>query len=117
VYCGDLYAALPAGLRGRVDVLVCNAPYVPTDAIALMPPEAREHELRAALDGGADGVEVQRRVAAGAPEWLAPGGWLLVETSGRQTPQTVAAFVAAGLDAAVVTDEDLAATVVVGARR
>jgi release factor glutamine methyltransferase len=116
VYCGDLYSALPAELRGRVDVLVCNAPYVPTDAIALMPPEARDHELRAALDGGADGVEVQRRVAAGAPEWLAPGGWLLVETSPRQAPQTLAAFTAAGLRAEVVADEDLAATVVVGAR-
>ena len=116
VHEGDLYAALPAALRGRVDVLVCNAPYVPTDAIALMPPEARDHELHAALDGGPDGVEVQRRVAAGAPHWLAPGGWLLVETSEQQAPQTLAAFTTAGLDAAVVVDEDLAGTVVVGSR-
>jgi release factor glutamine methyltransferase len=114
VYGGDLYAALPGQLRGRVDVLVCNAPYVPTEAIALMPPEARDHELRAALDGGADGVDVQRRVAAGAPEWLAPGGWLLVETSDRQAPVTLAAFAAAGLRAEVVADEELAATIVVG---
>jgi release factor glutamine methyltransferase len=117
VWCGDLYTALPAGLRGRVDVLVCNAPYVPTGAIALMPPEARDHELRAALDGGADGVQVQRRVAAGAPEWLSPRGRLLVETSGRQAPQTQAAFTAAGLvDVEVVEDDELAATVVVGTR-
>jgi release factor glutamine methyltransferase len=116
VYCGDLYSALPAGLRGQVDVLVCNAPYVPTDAIALMPPEARDHEQRAALDGGADGVAVQRRVAAGAADWLAPEGWLLVETSGPQAPRTLAAFTAAGVDAEIVVDEELAGTVVVGSR-
>jgi release factor glutamine methyltransferase len=111
---GDLYEALPAALRGRVDVLVANAPYVPTGAIALMPPEARDHEARAALDGGDDGLDVQRRVAAGAPEWLAPGGALLIETSRGQAPGTLAAVTRAGLTARVVTDEDLAGTVVVG---
>ena len=114
VYEGDLYDPLPAQLRDRVDVLVANAPYVPTDAIALMPPEARHHEARAALDGGADGLDLQRRVAAGAPGWLAPGGALLIETSVRQAPGTLAAFAAAGLRARVVQDEDLAGTVVVG---
>jgi len=73
VYEGDLYAPLPAALRGRVDVLVANAPYVPTAEIAFMPPEARLHERPVALDGGADGLEVGRRVVAGAPRWLAPG--------------------------------------------
>src|SRR3954469_19710192 len=92
VHEGDLYDALPGELRGRVDVLVANAPYVPSAAIALMPPEAREHEAPAALDGAADGLDVQRRVAAGAPAWLAPGGALLVETSVRQAPATLAAF-------------------------
>jgi release factor glutamine methyltransferase len=116
VHEGDLYAALPDALRGRVDVLVANAPYVPTDAIALMPPEARDHEARAALDGGADGLDLQRRVIAGAPDWLVPGGALLVETSVVQAPATSAAFTAAGFSAAVVTDEDLAGTVVVGRR-
>jgi release factor glutamine methyltransferase len=114
VYEGDLYAALPEELRGRVDVLVANAPYVPTDAIALMPPEARDHEARTALDGGVDGLDLQRRVAAGAPDWLAPGGSLLIETSGRQAPDTLAAFTRAGLTARVVTDDELAGTVVVG---
>jgi release factor glutamine methyltransferase len=114
VYAGDLYGALPATLRGRVEVLVANAPYVPTDAIALMPPEARDHEARAALDGGSDGLDVQRRVAAGAPSWLAPGGSLLIETSGEQAPRTAAAMTRAGLTARVVEDEELAGTVVVG---
>ncbi len=87
VYEGDLYAPLPATLRGRVDVLVANAPYVPTEAIGLLPAEARLHEARVALDGGADGLDVLRRVIAAAPQWLAPGGHLLVETSERQAPQ------------------------------
>ena len=68
---GDLYEPLPASLRGRVDVLVANTPYVPSDAVAMMPPEARDHEPRVALDGGADGLDVQRAVAAQArrPGW------------------------------------------------
>jgi release factor glutamine methyltransferase len=114
VYEGDLFDALPAGLRGRVDVLVCNAPYVPTDAIALMPPEARDHEARAALDGGPDGLDVQRRVAAGAPDWLVPGGRLLIETSTRQAAGTAAAMARAGLAARVVEDDELGGTVVLG---
>lgn len=114
VHQGDLYAALPTGLRGRVDLLAVNAPYVPSAAVALMPPEAREHEPRTALDGGPDGTDLQRRVAAEAEHWLAPGGVLLVETSARQARRTAAAVGAAGLTAAVVRDDERDATVVVG---
>ena len=114
VHEGDLYAALPDGLRGRVDVLVVNAPYVPTGELAFMPVEAREHEPRIALDGGADGVEIQRGVVLGAREWLSPGGHLLVETSERQVPLTVAAFESAGFAVRVATDDELDATVVIG---
>src|SRR5690606_34700627 len=63
VLLGDLDAPLPATLLGRVDVLTVNAPYVPTDAIRTLPPEARDHEPRAAIDGGPDGLDVHRRVA------------------------------------------------------
>ena len=114
VHRGDLYAALPAGLRGRVDLLAVNAPYVPSAAVALMPPEARDHEPRTALDGGPDGTDLQRRVAAAALHWLVPGGTLLVETSARQAPLTAAAVEAGGLHAAVVRDDERDATVVVG---
>lgn len=96
------------------DVLVANAPYVPTDRIALMPPEARLHEPQVALDGGPDGLGIQRRVAAIAPLWLAPGGHLLIETSERQAPQTADAIVSSGLSARVVTSAELEATVVIG---
>jgi len=112
VHTGDLYDALPGDLRGRVDVLVANAPYVPTDAIATMPPEARDHEPRVALDGGGDGLDVQRRIIAEAREWLSPTGHLLIETGRSQAAGTVAACAAADLRAQVVTDEDLDATAV-----
>ncbi len=114
VFEGDLFEPLPASLRGRVDLLVVNAPYVPTDAIALMPPEAREHEPHITLDGGADGVDVQRRVAAGAAEWLAPGGHLLIETSREQASRTTQAFRDGGLTAEVRRAEDVDGTVVIG---
>ena len=114
VYQGDLYEPLPAALRGRVGVLVANVPYVPTEEIGFLPPEARAHEPRAALDGGADGLDVLRRVAAGAPEWLRPGGHLLIETSESQAPSAQTAFAASGLTAWVASSDDLDATVVIG---
>ncbi|WP_028265586.1 putative protein N(5)-glutamine methyltransferase [Arthrobacter sp. MA-N2] len=114
VHEGDLFSALPDTLRGRVDVLVANAPYVPTDSIGMMPPEARLHEPLVALDGGADGLDVQRRIAEEAPLWLACGGQLLIETSVRQAMTTAALFELAGLSAHVVHSEEFDATVVLG---
>lgn len=114
VHQGDLYDALPATLRGRVDVLAVNTPYVPTAAIATMPPEARDHEPAVALDGGPDGLDVARRVAADARSWLAPGASLIVETSRAQAPVLAELFASYGLEARMVTDEDLDATMVVG---
>jgi release factor glutamine methyltransferase len=116
VYSGDLYEALPSGLRGRIAILAANVPYVPTGDIAFLPSEARAHEPRAALDGGPDGLDVLREVAAGAPAWLAPGGHLLSETSAGQAALAETALAAAGLTARVVTSGDLAATVVIGQR-
>ncbi len=114
VFQGDLYDPLPTGLLGRVDVLAVNAPYVPTDAIALMPPEARLFESTVALDGGADGLDIQRRVAAQAPRWLAPGGHLLIETSERQAPRTAEAVAGARLHPRIARDDEMDATVVTG---
>lgn len=114
VYEGDLYEPLPTALRGHVDILVANAPYVPSGSIALMPPEAREHEPTVALDGGPDGVEVQRRIAACAGHWLAPSGHLLIETTVEQSPTTAEAMRTHGLFARVVHRGDIDATVVIG---
>lgn len=116
VYMGDLHEPLPASLRGRVDVLVANVPYVPTGALRDMPREAREHEPRAALDGGADGLDVVRRVAAAAPRWLAPGGHLLVETSRRQATRATEPFIRAGLHPQVADCDEVDATAVTGTR-
>lgn len=114
VYQSDLFDGLPAGLRGRVTILTANVPYVPTAEIAYLPPEARTYEPRVALDGGPDGLAVARRVAVGAPRWLAPGGRLFIETSEQQAVLAVADFAAAGLSPQVVSSAELNATVVVG---
>ena len=117
VHEGDLTDALPDELAGRVDVIVVNAPYVPSDEIAMMPPEARDHEPRVALDGGADGVDIHRRVAEQAPRWLHPGGHLVIETSRRQASLTVDAMTAQGFEARVERSDNLDATAVVGRSR
>ncbi len=114
VHQGDMYESLPKGIRGRVGLLTANAPYVPTTEVSLMPPEARLYEPPTALDGGADGLDIQRKVAAEATAWLAPGGHLLIETSDRQAARTAAMVADAGLDARVVSSEEFSATVVVG---
>jgi release factor glutamine methyltransferase len=116
VFEGDLFAALPESLRGRVDVLAVNAPYVPSGEIGFLPAEARVHEPTVALDGGADGLEIHRRVAAGAGDWLAPGGHVLIETSAHQGAGTIAALAGGGFTTRLVTDDDLDATVAVGRR-
>jgi release factor glutamine methyltransferase len=114
VHEGDLFATLPLELRGRVRVLVANVPYVPTAAVALLPPEARQHESRMALDGGDDGLAVARRVVGGAGGWLAPGGSLLFETGEAQVDAALALLAGAGLRTQVARDEERGATVVVG---
>ncbi|KFF60837.1 methylase [Cryobacterium sp. MLB-32] len=114
VFAGDLFEALPARLRGGVDVVVVNAPYVPSSRIGLMPPEARLYEARVALDGGPDGLEVQRRIAAEARPWLAPGGHVLIETSTEQAPQTVELFSKTGLACQIAHSQKTRATVVIG---
>lgn len=112
-YRGDLFEPLPATLRGRVDLLAANVPYVPTGEIGLLPPEARRYEPREALDGGADGLDVLRRVSAAAPRWLTPGGHLLVETSEGQARTAVDVFTRDGLLPRISTSDEYGATVVV----
>ncbi|MCU1515692.1 MAG: putative protein N(5)-glutamine methyltransferase [Pseudarthrobacter sp.] len=114
VHQGDLYAALPRTLRGRVRLLAVNAPYVPTEALATMPLEARNYEPRVSLDGGPDGLDLHRRVITETAEWLAPGAHLLIETSERQAAGTAAIMAAAGFDARIVHSSDLDGTVVIG---
>nr|BFE61830.1 putative protein N(5)-glutamine methyltransferase [Dactylosporangium thailandense] len=116
VFAGDLFAPVPDDLRGRVDVLLANVPYVPTAEIAYLPEEFRVHEARAALDGGADGLDVLRRVAALAAGWLAPGGALLTEAGEGQLGTAHALLRAGGLRPRTVTDPRTETSVVVGVR-
>jgi release factor glutamine methyltransferase len=116
VHEGDLYGPLPTCLRDRVDVVVANAPYVPTGEVSLLPREARLYEPLVALDGGTDGLAVVRRVSAAAPGWLAPGGQLLIEISERQAPRAAETLIRDGLIARVASSEELSAAVVIGTR-
>jgi release factor glutamine methyltransferase len=78
-------------------VIVSNPPYIASAAIAALPAEVREFDPRAALDGGADGLDGYRSIAAQAPGLLAPGGTLVVELGIGQAAAVTALFVAAGL--------------------
>jgi release factor glutamine methyltransferase len=109
---GDLDAGLPGTLAGIVDLLVACPPYVPTAELTFLPPVARDHEPTTALDGGADGLDVARRIVRAAPRWLRPGGHLLVEVAAHQAAAAAAACRDSGLAAAVEHDENRGATVV-----
>ncbi|MFI5707475.1 putative protein N(5)-glutamine methyltransferase [Kribbella sp. NPDC051620] len=113
---GNLYAALPPALRGHIDVLLSNVPYVPTDEIAFLPAEARLHEPHTTLDGGTDGLTILREVAAEASHWLAPGGSMLTETTEAQAPVAAAILTEAGLTPRITTSEELYATTVIGTK-
>jgi release factor glutamine methyltransferase len=116
VYQGDLFGPLPEALRGRVDLLTANVPYIPSGEIELLPPEARLYEPQTALDGGGDGLDLLRRVAAAAPQWLAPGGSLLSEVSERQAQTAREILRAGGLGTRVKTSEEMNSTVVIATR-
>jgi len=74
---GDWFAALPAG--SSFDLILSNPPYIATPEFETLQPEVRQHEPRRALDGGADGLEYVRRLAAEAGRFLKPGGRLMLE--------------------------------------
>lgn len=80
---GDLFAALAPELRGSLDVVVSNPPYVPSADVSDLPAEVAGFEPHLALDGGLDGLDVYRRLLAEAREWLRPGGLLGVELDER----------------------------------
>jgi release factor glutamine methyltransferase len=75
---------LAAPVHGPLDMVTAVPPYVPTAALRLLPPDVVRHEPRQALDGGADGLAVARRVVADAARLLRPGGWLVIELGGEQ---------------------------------
>ena len=83
---------------GRLDLVVSNPPYIPTAVLAGLEPVVRDHEPALALDGGADGLDAIRRIAAGAEAGLAAGGVLLLEHHHDQSEAVLALLAAAGLE-------------------
>lgn len=116
VLAGDLFSALPPSLPGRADVVVANAPYVPTAQLDTLPLEARDHEPVVTRDGGADGLTLIRRIIGSASDWLAPGGSVLVECSAGQAPVVAQLLAAQGLRPEIITGGDAEATIAVGRR-
>ena len=106
VYQGDLDAPLPAALAGRVDVLTGVLPYVPRDALHLLPRDVQRFEPRHALDGGDRGLEVLTTMVGRSPRWVRPGGWLLLELGGDQVGAMTALMTTAGYRAVDVLVDD-----------
>ena len=105
VLLGDLLGPVDPALRGRVDVLASNPPYLTPEELAATEPEVRDHDPAAALVAGPTGHEVSDRLIAAAGEWLAPGGWLLLEVDTTRARATADRAAAAGLrETAVVPD-------------
>ena len=78
------------------DLVVSNPPYIPTGEIETLDPEVKDHDPRLALDGGTDGLEVQRRLAVELAGRMRPGGRLLVEYGDEQGPGVAAVFSSSG---------------------
>ena len=90
-HSGDGFAALPRVLP--FDLIVSNPPYVPSAEIEALAPEVRDHDPRLALDGGADGLDFYRRLAAEAANHLRPAGRIMLESGDGQAEQIRQLFV------------------------
>jgi release factor glutamine methyltransferase len=88
---------MAAALRGPFDIIVSNPPYIVSGDIAGLAPDVRDFDPRRALDGGPDGLDFYRVIAAAVPALLAPGGAVIVELGIGQAPAVAALFAAAGL--------------------
>jgi release factor glutamine methyltransferase len=106
VLAGDLDEALPGELEHRVDVMTAVVPYVPSDALPLLPRDVRAFEPRAALDGGPNGARVLMEVVRRSPRWLRTGGRLLLELGGDQAQPVGTAMVAHGFEQVSVIEDD-----------
>lgn len=101
---GHLFDPLPATLRGSLDLVVSNPPYVPSADLPSLPPEVLGFEPMQALDGGPDGLDVVRRIAAEARDWLVPGGALALEVDSRRA-EDAARLLERGYDGVTITKD------------
>lgn len=106
VYEGDLVEPLPAELAGQVDVMTGVLPYVPNDALHLLPRDVQRFEPRLALDGGVGGLEQIAKAVVTSPRWIRRGGWLLLEVGGDQVIPVAELLAAAGYCGIDVLDDD-----------
>lgn len=93
---GSRFAPLPEHLKGRVDLLVSNPPYVRSDDIDGLDREVAEHDPHTALDGGTDGLDFYRALAGGFAAWLRPGGWIALEIGDDQAEEVCGILAASG---------------------
>jgi release factor glutamine methyltransferase len=117
VYEGDLFATLPKADLHSLDLIIANAPYVPTAEIRTLPAEARCFGPLSMLDGGPDGTSVQTRILEGAAEWLAARGSVLIETSGGMADATAQRACEVGFTVEVRRSAGMDATVIAATRR
>ena len=97
-----------AALAGGFDLVVANPPYIPTNHIATLAPEVRDFEPRAALDGGKDGLDAYRVIAADAARLMAPGAAIVLELGIGQMDMVAGLLGAAGLEVELPARADLA---------
>jgi release factor glutamine methyltransferase len=111
---GDMYGSLPQHLRGTVNAITAHVPYVPVDEVEDMPAEVIEHEpITTLTDRSTDGFDLMSRAISESTEWLAPGGWLLLEMSDDFTSRTRRLCRKAGLeDKGTATDSDRLSAIV-----
>jgi len=100
VHPGHLDRPLPADLAGEVDVLCAVLPYVPSNALHLLPRDVVAFEPRVALDGGAAGLDLVAAVIGAGRHWIRPGGWVVLEIGGDQVPAVTALLEGSGYAAA-----------------
>lgn len=102
-----LLGSLFEPVAGRhFDMIVSNPPYIPAADIATLQHEVRDFEPMSALDGGADGLDFYRRITAGAPDHLNPGGWLIFEVGAGQAPQVLGLLKASGFSGECFSETD-----------
>jgi release factor glutamine methyltransferase len=103
--CTFIACDIASGLQGPFDLIVSNPPYIASGDIASLAPEVRDYDPALALDGGADGLDGYRAIAADARRLLAPGGRLIVELGAGQEAAVRALFTKAGLTVAAARDD------------
>lgn len=98
----DLLDGLGEALRRAVDVVVSNPPYVAESERDSLPPEVVDHEPHSALFAGSDGLEVIRRLAHDARDWIKSGGWLVIETAGDRAAPVAAELQRLGYESVAI---------------